>query len=193
MVCDKDFELRSPLDFYTTRNDVHLLPWTRVDVPGTDVGPLTGLTNWALDTNGSVATASTTNGSFPTAYAIDNELGGAAHYWNDNTNGVFPDWLQIDFGQDRRICNIVYYGRQQNLTKTTPPNDGDISDRALSDFTIEYWTTDKGWQSLVVKHGNNLVKAGFQFAPVTTSKILLTINATVPSGYSRVVELQAWG
>jgi hypothetical protein len=40
MVCDKDFELRSPLDFYTTRNDTHLLPWTRPESPGIDVGPV---------------------------------------------------------------------------------------------------------------------------------------------------------
>jgi hypothetical protein len=38
-VCEDDFELRHPLDFYTTRNDVHLLPWTRHDSEGIDVGP----------------------------------------------------------------------------------------------------------------------------------------------------------
>lgn len=35
MVCSKDFELRHPMDFYTTRSDVHLLPWTRPDNNGT--------------------------------------------------------------------------------------------------------------------------------------------------------------
>jgi hypothetical protein len=39
MVCDKDYELRHPLDFYTTRNDVHLLPWTRTNSDGVDIGP----------------------------------------------------------------------------------------------------------------------------------------------------------
>lgn len=39
MVCKHDYELRHPMDFYTTRNDAHLLPWTRPDSAGIDVGP----------------------------------------------------------------------------------------------------------------------------------------------------------
>jgi hypothetical protein len=31
MVCDKDWELRHPLDFYQTRNDTHKLPFIRSD------------------------------------------------------------------------------------------------------------------------------------------------------------------
>jgi hypothetical protein len=42
MVCKEDFELRHPLDFYTTRNDAHLLPWTRPDSEGTSVDPWRG-------------------------------------------------------------------------------------------------------------------------------------------------------
>lgn len=39
MVCEADFELRQPLDFYTTRNDTHLLPWTRPDGSMIEIGP----------------------------------------------------------------------------------------------------------------------------------------------------------
>jgi len=39
MVCKNDYEMRHPMDFYTTRNDAHLLPWTRSDSDGIDVGP----------------------------------------------------------------------------------------------------------------------------------------------------------
>ncbi len=39
MCCPEDWETRHPLDFYTTRNDTHLLPWTRPDNDGIDVGP----------------------------------------------------------------------------------------------------------------------------------------------------------
>ena len=39
MVCEKDYELRHPLDFYTTRNDTHLLPWTRPDPTPNEIGP----------------------------------------------------------------------------------------------------------------------------------------------------------
>lgn len=34
MVCDKDWEPRNILDFYRTRNDAHLLPFTRPDDAG---------------------------------------------------------------------------------------------------------------------------------------------------------------
>ena len=39
MVCSHDYETRHSLDFYTTRNDTHLLPWTRSDSDGIDVSP----------------------------------------------------------------------------------------------------------------------------------------------------------
>lgn len=39
MVCKEDYEMRHPMDFYTTKNDVHQLPWTRSDSDGIDVGP----------------------------------------------------------------------------------------------------------------------------------------------------------
>lgn len=39
MVCKADFEQRHSMDFYTTRNDAHLLPWTRSDNNGIDVSP----------------------------------------------------------------------------------------------------------------------------------------------------------
>lgn len=31
MVCKQDYETRHPSDFYTARNDTHVLPWTRPD------------------------------------------------------------------------------------------------------------------------------------------------------------------
>lgn len=39
IVCKEDWEQRHPLDFYTTRNDVHKLPFTRPDNDGVDVSP----------------------------------------------------------------------------------------------------------------------------------------------------------
>ena len=45
MVCKHDYEVRHSLDFYTTRNDAHLLPWTRPDGDGIDVSPRIRLTD----------------------------------------------------------------------------------------------------------------------------------------------------
>lgn len=41
MVCEKDNELRHPLDFFTNRNDVHSLPFRRPNNDGVDIGPAT--------------------------------------------------------------------------------------------------------------------------------------------------------
>lgn len=58
MVCVKDFELRHPMDFYTTRNDAHLLPWTRSDSNGIDVGPaINPLTHTTWNNNAIAGTA----------------------------------------------------------------------------------------------------------------------------------------
>ena len=39
MVCAEDWEIRHPMDFFTNKNDVHVLPFIRSDNNGTDVGP----------------------------------------------------------------------------------------------------------------------------------------------------------
>lgn len=41
MVCHKDWETRHPMDFYTTKNDTHQLPFVRPNDTsnGIDVGP----------------------------------------------------------------------------------------------------------------------------------------------------------
>lgn len=39
IVCKEDWEMRHSLDFYTTRQDAHKLPFTRPDGAGLDVSP----------------------------------------------------------------------------------------------------------------------------------------------------------
>lgn len=60
MVCDADWEPRNILDFYKTKNDSHLLPYTRPD----DVGDLT----W---TPVSTGTQSGTGSSVLATYMVD--------------------------------------------------------------------------------------------------------------------------
>ncbi len=35
------------------------------------------------------------------------ESGGSKGYWNDDTNGVWPDWVQIDYGTPQTVSRIV--------------------------------------------------------------------------------------
>lgn len=57
MVCRHDYETRHPLDFYTTRNDVHLLPWTRPE--GKDVFINSAINGNRVTDNGSIRVTST--------------------------------------------------------------------------------------------------------------------------------------
>ena len=83
-VCAKDWEPRHPLDFYTTKNDVHLLPFTRPE---------------AADTYLSVTSNTATNVD-PTAAPASTGL-----YWfNTKTGSTFKstgtstvaDWVRIN-------------------------------------------------------------------------------------------------
>lgn len=51
MVCRHDYEMRHPMDFYTTRNDTHLLPWTRPEPP--DVYINSAITSIRISDDGS--------------------------------------------------------------------------------------------------------------------------------------------
>lgn len=57
MVCKDDYEMRHPMDFYTTRNDVHQLPWTRPE--GKDVFINSAINGNRVTDNGSIRVTST--------------------------------------------------------------------------------------------------------------------------------------
>ena len=57
MVCKHDYEVRHSMDFYTTRSDTHLLPWTRPE--GIDVFVNSAITGIRITDDGSIRTTST--------------------------------------------------------------------------------------------------------------------------------------
>jgi hypothetical protein len=195
MVCKEDFEHRHPMDFYTTRNDAHLLPWTRPNNDGVDVGPNSDSVNWALDTNGGTASASSTYGApFLTSKTNDgNVIGGPGAYWNDNTNAIFPDWLQVTFSQVRPVNRVILYSLQDDYTNSIVPYDGMLGSLyVIRDWEVQVYT-NSNWVTVATIWNNSAIKREVSFGTVYTDRIRVVISKSADNVWCRVVELEAYG
>jgi hypothetical protein len=153
--------------------------------------------NFALASSGSVASASTTYGTYTASYAIDNDRrgsnwAGGAGGWIDNTPSTYPDWLQVDFGAARTIDRVVVYTLQDDYTNPVEPTDAmTFTTYGIIDFTVEGWN-GASWLPLATVTGNNLVKRAVTFNPTSVSAIRVNVNNSA-AGYSRITEVEAWG
>lgn len=159
----------------------------------------TGRSNVALAANGAVATASSAHTccGFSTWGAINgNNRGpwGNGEGWNDATENVVPDWIQVDFAGSKTIDEINVFSLHDNYTQeNTPTETQTFSLYGLLSFNVQYWN-GSSWVTIPGGSvtGNNKVWRKFTFTAITTSKIRVFINS-VPDAWSRVVEIQAFG
>ena len=159
----------------------------------------TGRFNVALAANGAVATASSAHTccGFSTTGAINGNYRGPwgnGEGWNDATESVVPDWIQVDFAGSKSIDEISVFSLHDNYTQeNTPTETQTFSLYGLLSFDVQYWN-GSSWVTIPGGSvtGNNKVWRKFTFSPITTSKIRVWIN-TVPDAWSRVVEIQAFG
>lgn len=159
----------------------------------------TGRFNVALAANGAVATASSAHTccGFSTTGAINgNNRGpwGSGEGWNDATENVVPDWIQVEFAGSKTIDEISVFGLHDNYTQeNTPTETQTFSLYGLLAFDVQYWN-GSSWVTIPGGSvtGNNKVWRKFTFSQITTNKIRVFIN-TVPDAWSRVVEIQAFG
>ncbi|MEU4240087.1 discoidin domain-containing protein [Actinoplanes sp. NPDC026619] len=93
--CDADYYLRLTTDGGRMLKGQIALTAVRPTSP--TIGAATG--NLAA---GKVVSASSTNGGFPAANAVD---GNAASYWE--SSGAFPQWLQVDLGAAYPVTRLV--------------------------------------------------------------------------------------
>jgi uncharacterized protein YegL len=161
-----------------------------------------GRTNVALTSNGGTATASSylsspSLGAFLPIYVIDGSrwarFGNDA--WIDNTNGSFPDWIEVNFNGSKTINEIDVFTTQadaQNPVEPTPtqtfaPNGG------ITDFEVEYWS-GSAWIAVPGGSitGNDKVWRQISFSNITTSKIRVIVNDCLNHSLSRVAEVEAW-
>ncbi len=154
-------------------------------------------TNFALVSNGGVASASSTySATYPVTAINDNERAGASFanggYWNDATPNSFPDWVQINFSGSKSIDHVVVYSVQDNYTNPVEPGDTQtFSLYGITDFTVQGWN-GSAWVVLGTVSGNNLVKRTVSFAPYTTDRIRINVTNALNT-WSRITEVEAWG
>jgi RHS repeat-associated protein len=162
--------------------------------------------NVAAQANGGTATASTainaitfgsTTYTFPPSGAINGDRKGlnwgSGDGWNDETPGTFPDWLQVNFSGMQTIGEIDVFTVQDNYTAPIEPTTSMTFSRyGITDFQVQYWS-GSAWQDVPGANvtGNNLVWRRFTFAPITTDRIRVVVNAALET-YSRIIEVEAW-
>jgi len=162
--------------------------------------------NVALASNGATASASSTldDGRLPIA-AINGDRKGI-HWgsdpttgsgWHDATNGVYPDWLQVNFNGSKTINEVDVFSVQDDvLNPVEPTSTLTFTQYGITDFSVQSWN-GANWVDIpdCSVTGNNLVWRKLTLSnPVTTSAVRLQVTATPPGpySYSRIVELEAW-
>ena len=161
--------------------------------------PSTAVINVAVQSNGATASASSRySAAFPVA-AVNNGDRTGAHWgagggWNDATQAQYPDWVQIDFAGRRTITEIGIVTLQDNYPNALDPTPSmTFSKYGVTAWDIAYWDgTD--WVGLPEGNvtGNNRVWRRITFPAVTTDRIRVLVK-TALAGYSRIVEIEAYG
>jgi hypothetical protein len=148
--------------------------------------------NFSLVENGGTATASS---QYPgwNATAVNNGFRDtqSGHYWNDNSNGVYPDWVQLEWSTPQTINRIVVRG----------PAGAMVLGRA----TLQYWdTTTSAWVDVVGRTGQDnpivnwtMLAEGddtkqFDLTPITTTKVRVLVDAGTQEGWSVLDEIEAY-
>ena len=163
------------------------------------VQPLAGRINVALTSNGGIASASSTlSPKYPPSGAIDGDRKGLnwgnGGGWNDGTSNAGPDWIEVDFAGLKVIEEVNVFSMQDNYTAPVEPTPTmTFTLWGLRTFDMQYWD-GSAWVALPggVVINNNLVWRQTTFVPITTSKIRVFITAAL-NGYSRAIEVEAWG
>jgi bacillolysin len=158
------------------------------------------LVNFAHSSQGSVATASSTQSSrnYSPAGAINGDVTGAGWEqgggWNDDTRGVWPDHLDVNFNNSRTIHTINVYTLQNNFQSPVQPTADTPADiYGILDFDVQYWN-GSAWVTVPggAIRGNTKALTTITFADIATSMIRINVlNGRVY--YSRIVEVEAIG
>jgi hypothetical protein len=154
--------------------------------------------NLALATTGAVASASSTfSSAYPASAVNDGDRKGInwgnGGGWHDGTANSYPDWIQIDFGRNVLINEIIVYTVQDNyLSPIEPTPNMTFSLYGITAYAVQYWD-GTSWVTMRNVINNNLVGRViiYPFSTGFTRKIRVLINNALQS-YSRVTEIEAY-
>jgi len=156
--------------------------------------------NVALASKGATISASSsyTSGTYPASAVIDGDRKGldwgAGGGWNDDTAGVYPDWIEVDLSGPKTINEIDLFTLQDDYGSPGEPTETmTFSQYGITDFDVQYWNGSQ-WSAIPNGSvtGNNSIWRKFSFAEITTNKIRVVVYNSL-ANYSRITELEAYG
>ena len=161
--------------------------------------PASGEVNWALAANGSHASASSqeTSGAavWPASGAIDglrDDTGwGTGHGWASKGGEPLPQWLEVEFGQERAVQRFVVIAYQKENSAETAGKWG------VQNYTIEVWDKRKQkWKPLLAQTAEFPAKVRVHQLPkpVRTNRCRIVVTKVAPlDGHARLLQVEAWG
>lgn len=153
--------------------------------------------NVAASANGGTATASSTHDDYSLEAVIDGDRKGlnlsSGGAWRDNTSGVFPDSIEVEFNGAKQIDEIAVVTQQDTWWNPVEPTESQLFfNNGITNFEVQYWNGSWVTVPLGVVTGNNKVLRRFTFNPVMTDRVRLVVSgAKLP--LSTVVEFEAYG
>src|SRR6185312_14596797 len=157
-------------------------------------------TNYALASNGAIATASSIlSNAFP-ASGINNGDRKGLNWgngggWRDAEPGnTFPDWVEITFPSAKTIDEVDVFTVQDNYANPAEPTEAmTFGVYGLTGYEVQYWN-GSSWATVSGGSvtGSNKIWRKITFTALTTAKVRVRTNASI-DGYSRLVEVEAWG
>lgn len=154
--------------------------------------------NLAAAENGGTASASSTADNYTPDAVIDGDRRGlnltSGGGWRDDTPGVFPDWVEVEFSSAANIDEISVFTQQDTWWAPIEPTEStNFFNNGITSFEVQYWN---GTVWITVPGGsvtgNLRVWRKITFSPITTDRVRVLINAA-KSTASTVVELEAFG
>ena len=154
----------------------------------------------ALPANGGVASSSSLHpsGTFTVGALTNGRRDGTVNYWNDGTQGLYPDWAKVEWRAAQTISKVV-------LRMPVVPFLS-AAQRTIGRVTVQYWDGSAwvavralsgetnpvvNWVAPTV-HDGRAVKT-FAIAPVSTTAVRVLFDAGNVDGWSFLEELEVYG
>ncbi len=161
----------------------------------TEPAPTAPSVNIARSTNGgTILTSSNHDNSsaYWGPFANDGDRKGI-NWWNDNTRGTFPDWLQVNFSAAKSINLVNIFSIQDNYSSPVEPTETmTFTNYGLKDFDVQTWDGTK-WVNVPGGsiRGNTKVWTKVSFPAITTSQLRIFVLATA-DGATRIAEVEVF-